>query len=59
MTSEDYAAYTRGMILDNTTSQDPQYYGAYSETLLDHGTSHLSVLSANGDAASITGTVNT
>ena len=59
MTSEPYARYVKQKITDNATSLDPAYYGAYTADVDDHGTSHTSVLSASGDAASATSTINT
>lgn len=58
MTSNHFAEYIRGRITDNMTHKtayyDPSFYN--TET---YGTSHLSVLAANGDAVSVTSTINT
>ncbi|KAG5872870.1 Glutathione hydrolase 1 proenzyme, partial [Gonioctena quinquepunctata] len=58
LTSGDYAEAIRQLISDNETSQDPKYYGATTELKEDHGTSHISVLSPEGDAVSVTSTIN-
>ncbi|CAH1112677.1 unnamed protein product [Psylliodes chrysocephalus] len=58
MSSPAYAAATRKLIKDNQTFQDPLYYGATTNFQEDHGTSHISVLSPQGDAVSVTGTIN-
>jgi len=59
LTSKEYAAEIRAQIHDNETF-DPSYYGpaTTSGTTVDHGTSQLSVLSADGDAVSVTLTIN-
>ena len=55
------AAEMWSRISDNTT-HDPDYYMNPFEDRTniahDHGTSHLSVLAANGDAVSMTNSVN-
>jgi gamma-glutamyltranspeptidase/glutathione hydrolase/leukotriene-C4 hydrolase len=56
--SKEYANIIRQKIEDNRTYSDPQHYGAVYYSADDHGTAHLSVLAPNGDAASITSTVN-
>ncbi|XP_039292524.1 scoloptoxin SSD14 [Nilaparvata lugens] len=48
----------RGKIRDNWTSTNVSYYGADFDTKSDHGTANIVVLSANGDAVSVTSTVN-
>lgn len=55
----EYANDVRLKISDNSTSQDSSHYGAifYSEGS-KHGTAHISVLSENGDAVSVTSSVN-
>ncbi|CAG9822957.1 unnamed protein product [Phaedon cochleariae] len=55
---QSYAEETRGRIFDNITFQDPEYYGAYSGNVEDHGTSHICVLAQNGDAVSVTSSIN-
>ncbi|KAH8386387.1 hypothetical protein KR093_000174, partial [Drosophila rubida] len=49
----------RSLIKDNSTSQDYLHYGANFTVEPDHGTAHMNVLAANGDAVSITSTINT
>lgn len=39
-------------------THDADYYGLHTDTPVDHGTTHLSVLDRWGGAASITSTVN-
>ena len=58
MTSEDLGLETWGKIDDTFTVNDPEYYGADFATREDHGTAHLSVLAPNGDAVSVTSTIN-
>lgn len=54
-----YAIEIRAQILENETSQNYTYYGAQYSNVEDHGTAHISVLAPNGDAVSVTSTVNT
>ncbi|XP_017871836.1 PREDICTED: gamma-glutamyltranspeptidase 1 [Drosophila arizonae] len=49
----------RSLIKDDKTSQDYMYYGANFTVEPDHGTAHMNVLASNGDAISITSTINT
>lgn len=58
LTSEEWAIDTRAKINDSFTSNDPAYYGAVTYTPDDKGTSHTSVLDADGMAVSATTTVN-
>lgn len=58
MTSTDFAKEIRTKIFDNSTSQDPSYYGANTTQPNDSGTAHISVLAPNGDAVSVTSTIN-
>ncbi|KRT82786.1 hypothetical protein AMK59_4303, partial [Oryctes borbonicus] len=58
LTSEDYALAIRGDIRDNVTFNDPAHYGANTTLVEDHGTAHISILAPNGDAVSVTGTIN-
>ncbi|XP_076182889.1 scoloptoxin SSD14 isoform X2 [Ptiloglossa arizonensis] len=59
LTSRSFAYKTRMKIDDHQTWDDPTHYGA---TMLsaakDHGTAHVSVLAPNGDAVSVTSTIN-
>jgi len=58
LTSKEFAREVAGKINDHKTSQDPAYYGAVKVATEDHGTAHISVLAANGDAVSVTSSVN-
>jgi len=58
LTSPAYAAEIRALIRDDQTHSDPTYYGAILAQPEDHGTAHISVLGPNGDAVSVTSTVN-
>ncbi|KAH8295877.1 hypothetical protein KR044_001284, partial [Drosophila immigrans] len=55
----DLVTSVRQLIKDDSTSQDYLYYGANFTVEPDHGTAHMNVLAANGDAVSITSTINT
>ncbi|XP_033627886.1 glutathione hydrolase 1 proenzyme-like [Asterias rubens] len=57
MTSQAYADSLRAHIDDND-SHDPSYYTSYFNRP-DSGTAHLSVVDGNGNAVSVTSTVNT
>ena len=48
----------RSQINDSSTVNDPSYYGASFVGPTDAGTSHTSVLAPNGDAVSVTSTIN-
>ncbi|KAF7272751.1 hypothetical protein GWI33_014504 [Rhynchophorus ferrugineus] len=56
--SKSYAEEVRANISDVSTSQDPSFYGADSISVDDHGTAHISILAPNGDAVSVTSTIN-
>lgn len=58
LTSVEYADEIRKLINDETTSQDFEYYGAHYENREDQGTAHISILMPNGDAVSVTSTIN-
>lgn len=58
LTSDNIAEDIRKKIIDGETFSDPVHYGASSEGKDDHGTAHISVLAPNGDAVSVTSTVN-
>lgn len=58
LTSEEYANTIRAKILDNRTFDSADHYGGIYYNKEDHGTAHMSVLAANGDAVSVTSTVN-
>ncbi|KAJ9577927.1 hypothetical protein L9F63_025212, partial [Diploptera punctata] len=56
--SRKYAHDIFTRINDYKTSSDPGYYGTVNYTRDDHGTAHVSIIAPNGDAASITSSVN-
>lgn len=56
--SPEYARSVREQISDDTTFP-ASYYKPEMEASFDHGTAHVSVLAPNGDAVSVTSTVNT
>ncbi|KAF5293555.1 hypothetical protein FQA39_LY03040 [Lamprigera yunnana] len=58
LTSDEYAEMIRMKINDNKTYNNASYYGGVFYNKEDHGTAHMSVLAANGDAVSVTSTVN-
>lgn len=58
MTSQDYANFVRKKIDDKRAHPDVNYYGAHFVAPDDHGTAHISVLAPNGDAISVTSTIN-
>lgn len=58
LTSDQYADSIREKILENQTFNDPGHYGAVFYTKGNHGTAHISILGENGDAVSVTSTVN-
>ncbi|KAL1494986.1 hypothetical protein ABEB36_010482 [Hypothenemus hampei] len=58
LTSKTYAEEIRNLIFDNETSLDPTYYGAEFQQMSDHGTAHISIIAPNGDAISVTSTIN-
>ncbi|XP_023246184.1 glutathione hydrolase 1 proenzyme-like [Copidosoma floridanum] len=58
LTSQDFTDSIRSEIKDNRTSNDPEFYGAVTSNVEDHGTAHVSVLAADGSAVSVTSTIN-
>lgn len=58
MYSKAWAADIRSKFSDNVTLQDPRQYGADFSIKEDHGTAHLALVAENGDAVSITSTIN-
>ncbi|XP_071446957.1 scoloptoxin SSD14-like isoform X2 [Hetaerina americana] len=58
LTSRDFAQWVVKRISDSSTREDPSWYGATSLTSDDHGTAHLSVIAPNGDAVSLTSSIN-
>ena len=58
MTDPNFAEAIRHKIFDNMTFTDFKYYGNFYYNASQQGTSHLSVISQNGDAVSATTTIN-
>lgn len=56
--SDDYAHDVIGKIDDSQTYSDPEKYSAKFIAPVDHGTSHISIIAANGDAISVTSSIN-
>lgn len=59
ITDPQYADDIRAKINDNQTYQDFKHYGGMYAMVPDHGTAQIAVLTANGDAVSVTSTINT
>jgi gamma-glutamyltranspeptidase/glutathione hydrolase/leukotriene-C4 hydrolase len=58
LTNIDYANEIRKKIDDERTHNNVEYYGGHFVSNEDHGTAHISILAPNGDAISVTGTIN-
>lgn len=58
MIDPEYAANLLHLVDDEYTSEDMSFYGAKFTAQEDHGTAAMSVLHPNGDAVSITSTIN-
>lgn len=58
LTAKGYAADIRKIIEDRHTYNDSEHYGAVTASPENHGTAHISVLAPNGDAVSVTSTIN-
>lgn len=58
MLSPELAEEMRQKIDDTHTTNDPKYYGGQFEVINDKGTAHISVLAPNGDAISVTSSIN-
>ena len=58
LTSLEFADKIRKKIDDKRTHNDLEYYGGHFAATEDHGTAHISILAPNGDAISVTGTIN-
>lgn len=57
--SKTFAENIRRKIKDGETRTDPEYYGGeFFENLTDHGTSHLNLVAPDGDAVSVTSSLN-
>ncbi|XP_044013851.1 scoloptoxin SSD14-like [Aphidius gifuensis] len=58
LTSKDYARNIKNKIDDEKTWNEPGHYGGAHNLSKDHGTSHISVIAPNGDAVSVTSSLN-
>lgn len=58
MGSLDYAKFIADLINLDKTFNEPEHYFANNSFVEDHGTSQISILAPNGDAVSMTTTVN-
>lgn len=58
LTSPQYAEYIRKQIDDTKTYQSFEHYGAEFSNKTEYGTSHVSVVAPNGDAISVTTSIN-
>lgn len=59
LTDTKFAMEIREKINDFKTYQDYAHYGANFSSRTDHGTANINILAPNGDAISVTGTINT
>ncbi|XP_078361850.1 glutathione hydrolase 1 proenzyme-like [Oculina patagonica] len=58
MTDTDFGESLRQKIYDNRTFENFAYYGDFYSSTEDGGTSHMSLISPDGDAVAVTTTVN-
>lgn len=58
LTSDEYPDSIRKRIDDERTYNNPDHYGVNVTVHEDHGTAHVSIIAPNGDAVSVTSTVN-
>ncbi|XP_049873161.1 glutathione hydrolase 1 proenzyme isoform X2 [Pectinophora gossypiella] len=58
LASPDYGEQIRQQINESTTSNDTAVYGAEEYTGQDSGTAHISIVAENGDAVSVTSSLN-
>ena len=58
MTSDAFAEFLRHKIYDNRTFHNYTYYGDFYSRANDEGTSHLSIISPDGDAVAATNSIN-
>ncbi|XP_031630492.1 glutathione hydrolase 1 proenzyme-like [Contarinia nasturtii] len=56
--STEFGNEIREQINDNGTSHDPKHYGGEFQVINDKGTSHMSIIAPNGDAISVTSSIN-
>lgn len=57
LTSKEFVDYVRNRITDNRT-HSPTYYEPMFGTRADFGTTHMSVISPDGDVVSWTSSIN-
>ena len=58
MMSPVSSIHAKSQINDSSTVNDPSFYGGSFFGPNDAGTSHTSILAPNGDAVSVTSTIN-
>lgn len=58
ITKPEFAAEIRRMLNDAKTSNDFNHYYMNATQPRDHGTAHINILAPNGDAVSVTGSIN-
>ena len=58
MTKPASSILAKAKINETSTSNDPNFYGGDFVAPTDAGTSHTSVVAPNGDAVSVTSTIN-
>lgn len=58
-TDKNVAKMIHDSIWDNQTFNDVKHYGGSFAVQEDHGTAHINVLAENGDAVSVTSSINT
>ncbi|XP_055587265.1 glutathione hydrolase 1 proenzyme-like [Uranotaenia lowii] len=58
LTNEEYAHEIRRQIMDDRTFNDTAHYGAVNEPVRNRDSSHISVLTPDGDAVSVTSSIN-
>ncbi|KAL3273289.1 hypothetical protein HHI36_014743 [Cryptolaemus montrouzieri] len=58
LTDVNYAKEIQRKINDTGTNNEPEYYGGVVYNKEEHGTAHISVISEEGDAVSVTSSVN-
>ncbi|KAF9822613.1 hypothetical protein SFRURICE_012392 [Spodoptera frugiperda] len=58
VTTPEYGAEVRLRINDTSTSNDTATYGAETYNQPDAGTAHISIIAGNGDAVSVTSSIN-
>lgn len=56
--SENYGKRVWKKIKDSSTMENVEDYGADSASPEEHGTSHISIIAPDGDAISVTSSIN-